>query len=277
VTVQTESTSQTRSLQAGSGFLSQHSKDVFSDWAEPRIPCAPRFDGLVDYCRNSTIFRSTTKFGWKEGSAQVSRGAVPRRQGVEQSTHGARARAAMFPRIWEETRARVLVHHGSIAPRLDVWNGSTRTLRGAFFTQTLWLIGRSWSSCNSPLGHRIEARTEFLAPPSPKNTSLLCWERKPDPACRLRVWLVDSVCTVTTAPIASRLLLTPRSRNAIDGPRSVSTFFRTRNWDRCDSQKYFQTAVVVEVGQREGPAVFQEIESDSTGHVPQMSQSRLFA
>src|SRR5882762_3029740 len=110
------------------------------------------------------------------------------------------------------------------------WNGSTRNCLAPSSTQTLWLIGRSWSSCNSPLGHRIEARTESLAPPNPNNTSLLCWERKPDPACRLRVCLVDSVCTVTTAPIASRLLLTPRSRNAIDGPRSGSTFLRMRNW-----------------------------------------------
>ena len=45
-------------------------------------------------------------------------------------------------------------------------------------TQTLWLTGRLRSSCTNPLGQRIDARTGPLASPSPKNTSLLCWDKK---------------------------------------------------------------------------------------------------
>src|SRR6202041_3894586 len=96
-------------------------------------------------------------------------------------------------------------------------NASIRDGSTPSSTQIRWLMGRSCNGWNSPLGHRMDARTEPLVLPKPKNNSLLCWERNPDPACRKRVWRANSVSTVTAAPIASRLLVPPRNRKAIDG------------------------------------------------------------
>ncbi len=70
VTVQTESASQTRSLQAGSGFLSQHSKDVFFGLGEARNPVRASIrwpSGLLQELQNLPINHRV----WvEEGSTQ---------------------------------------------------------------------------------------------------------------------------------------------------------------------------------------------------------------
>ena len=104
-------------------------------------------------------------------------------------------------------------------------------------TRTLWLSGSGWSSCTNPLGQRMDAFTGPLASPKPKNTSLLCCERKPDPARSVCVCRPFSVSTVIAAPMASRLLLRPRRRKAIEGGRSVMTFFKSRN---CGPLRFFR-------------------------------------
>ena len=87
-------------------------------------------------------------------------------------------RARLQPCRLEPQMTRALAPEGS-ALKASMRDGSTPSS-----THTLWLSGRSRSSCTNPLGQRIDARTGPLASPSPKNTSLLCWERNPDPACK---------------------------------------------------------------------------------------------
>ena len=139
-------------------------------------------------------------------------------------------------------------------------------------THTRWLIGRSWSSCTSPLGHRIDARTGPFAAPRPKKTSLLCCERNPDPACSERVWRPSSVSTVTTAPMASRLLFVPRRRKAIDGGSSSMTFFKTPQLRTIAIlQKHFLTAIMIEIGERKCPPVFQKVQPHHARNIGERS------
>ncbi len=65
--------------------------------------------------------------------------------------------------------------------------------------------------------------------PTPKNNSLECCERKPDPACRYFVWRSSPASTVIAVPIASRLLLCPRRRKEIEWPISFIALCRIRN------------------------------------------------
>src|ERR1700678_3373857 len=98
---------------------------------------------------------------------------------------------------------------GSRASLTCVLKGSMRSGAEPSPTQILCPGSSSRSSCTRPLGQRIHACTGPLACPSPKNNSLLHCDRKPEPACRVRVCRPVAVSIVTTAPIASRLLLVP--------------------------------------------------------------------
>ena len=67
ITIETGAGQQTRMLQAGSGFLSQHSKDVFFGLGRGReAQCARRFAGPAASCKNCTISPSITGSGWKK-------------------------------------------------------------------------------------------------------------------------------------------------------------------------------------------------------------------
>src|SRR5438046_1578278 len=116
-------------------------------------------------------------------------------------------------------------------------NASIREGSEPSSTHILWFRGRLLTCCTSPLGQRIDTRTGPLTSPKPKNTSLLCWERNPDPTCTLRVCRPASVSTVIEAPIASRLLSPPRRRIASDGGRPLITFFKTRS---CGPLRFFR-------------------------------------
>ena len=133
-------------------------------------------------------------------------------------------------------RSQVSIVAGAVAGGCDgcdrmgeLVNASIREGTAPSSNHTRWLKGRLCSCCTNPLGQRIEAFTGPLACPSPKNNSLLCCERNPEPACSVRVCWPDSVSNSTTAPIASGLLLVPRSRKAMEGGSSSSTFFTIRN------------------------------------------------
>ena len=107
------------------------------------------------------------------------------------------------------------------------------------------------------------ARTGPFGSPSPKKTSLLCWERNPDPACSMRVCGRRPVSTVIAAPIASRLLLSAAQAES-DGRRQVPHHILQKPQLRTIAilQKHFLPAVVIEVGEREGAAVFEKVEAD---------------
>ncbi len=67
------------------------------------------------------------------------------------------------------------------------------------------------------------------------------------------------------APIASRLLLLPVRRKAIAGLSSAATFFKTAQLRTLRFFKnHFQTAVVIEIGQGERSAVFDEVQPDNS-------------
>jgi len=53
VTIQSKAGKQSRLLQAGSGFLAQHSKE----WGKKKLRCPPRSAGRADWRRNSGNFR----------------------------------------------------------------------------------------------------------------------------------------------------------------------------------------------------------------------------
>src|SRR6266403_297224 len=77
-----------------------------------------------------------------------------------------------------------------------------------------------------------------FAAPKPKNISLVCCARNPEPIRRMRLWRPDSVSTVILAPMASRLLSLPERRKEMTGGSSGSTFFRYRN---CGLLRFFKT------------------------------------
>ena len=103
VTLETELGRQTRSLQAGSGFLSQHSKDVFFGLGAAKGPCAPRFAGRADWCSNSTICQSTTGCGLKKAPNHLEWRPSKRRR---------REPVAALPADATATRNRNTAHHG---------------------------------------------------------------------------------------------------------------------------------------------------------------------
>ena len=65
IRVETESGRQTRLLQAGSGFLSQHSKEVFFGLGEAKSPCGRRSVGPAAWFRSFMIFPQITESGLK--------------------------------------------------------------------------------------------------------------------------------------------------------------------------------------------------------------------
>ena len=68
VTVETDSAGRPAALQAGSGFLSQHSKEVLFGLGEAKGPCEPRSAGRAAWCRNFAIFRLNHRVWVEEGS-----------------------------------------------------------------------------------------------------------------------------------------------------------------------------------------------------------------
>src|SRR6516165_7328000 len=108
----------------------------------------------------------------------------------------------------------------------EATNGFARRLSEPSSSSIRWLAGNGSKTCVSPLGQRIVARTVLCVFPIPKKSSLLCCDMKPEPAWRYLVWRWPSHSTVTADPIASRLLLLPRRRKAIDEPRSLMALER---------------------------------------------------
>ena len=110
--------------------------------------------------------------------------------------------------------------------------------------------------------------------PSPKSSSFECCDRKPDPAWTVFVRRMRSVSTVTRAPIASRLLLTPASRTASAAGRE-----RRHQRERGEvvpedpqlrrlasrHQHEVLVAIAIEVEQRERSAVLIEVEPERAG------------
>ena len=72
--------------------------------------------------------------------------------------------------------------------------------------------------------------------------------------------------------MASGLLLMPRSRNAIDGgSSSVDVLQQAQLRSIAVLQKHFLPAVMIEIGQGERPAIFQEIEIHGAGNIGKCS------
>ena len=88
----------------------------------------------------------------------------------------------------------------------------------------------------------------------------------------MRVWRPDSVSTVTAAPMASRLLLVPRKRNAIDGGRFSITFFKQAQLRGVAIfQKHFLPAILIEIGEGKRSAILEEIQPYCAGNVGKCS------
>src|SRR5437773_755754 len=80
-------------------------------------------------------------------------------------------------------------------------------------------LRRSTPACSTtwcaPEGQRITTRSTRVAPPSPKCSRRSFWLAKPIPPSTILSWRVPPASTVTSAPIALRLLRVPTSWNAI--------------------------------------------------------------
>ena len=73
ITIQSHVGKQTKSLQAGSGFLSQHSKELLFGLGQTRGPSRFQFGGRVGSCRNFGIYPSTIGSGWKKATTNSAR------------------------------------------------------------------------------------------------------------------------------------------------------------------------------------------------------------
>ena len=168
---------------------------------------------------------------------------------------------------WEPRASSACVARGS-----RFLEGLNASWFAAFLHPDGVIRGKFRSGCTKPLGQRMEARTVPVASPRPKNTSLLCCERNPDPACSMRVCRPDAVSIVMTAPMASRLLLTPRRRKAIDGGSSrIDVLQEPQLRAVAVFEKHFLAAVMIEVGQREGAAILQKIQLHCAGDIGKCS------
>src|SRR5204862_7657995 len=80
-------------------------------------------------------------------------------------------------------------------------------------------LRRSTPACSTtwraPEGQRITTRSTRVAPPSPKCSRRSFWLAKPIPPSTILSWRVPPASTVTSAPIALRLLRVPTSLNPI--------------------------------------------------------------
>ena len=70
----------------------------------------------------------------------------------------------------------------------EATNGFARKFSEPSSSSIRWLAGSGSKTCVSPLGQRIVARTLLSVFPIPKKSSLLCCDKKPEPAWRYLVW-----------------------------------------------------------------------------------------
>ncbi len=89
--------------------------------------------------------------------------------------------------------------------------------------------GTSVRVCVVPDGHATVSFTIRALAPRPMRSSFECCERNPDPAVTTLVLVMRSVCTVTRAPIASRLLFVPTSLTASDAAVVSKSLRKTRS------------------------------------------------
>ncbi len=179
------------------------------------------------------------------------------RSSAARACREARERSSADPSGQEErNRARQPVPAARFQPwwegfrLIASWASPDRTSRGVVkasmrdgsepsSTQMRWLIGRSWSSCTSPLGQRIEALAPGLFVCSQSEEHIFAVLRKESRSGlqRLRVWPPSSVSIVIPRQWRRDCSLLPRRRKAIDGGRFSMTFFKTRN---CGPLRFFR-------------------------------------
>ncbi len=137
---------------------------------------------------------------------------------AERNPRLSRARLARFRPMTAEllpTRGDRPVEPMTAEKSRTAWPGSPREPSSISMRR---LIGKPSNVCVRPLGHRTVAWTAPSFFPRPKKSSLVCCDKNPEPAWRYFVWRRVPASTVTAAPIASRLLLCPRKRKAIELP-----------------------------------------------------------
>ena len=130
-----------------------------------------------------------------------------------------------------------------------------------------WFTGKFSKVWVRPLGQRTVARTGPSTFPTPKKSSLVCWDRNPEPAWRYFVWRMCSCLDGHRG--ANCIAITFLSAQAeCDG---VADFFHrvaqdSQLWRVPVLEDNFQSPIVVEVGKNKRSAVVGKVQTHRAGH-----------